>query len=211
MHSHHIIALLAFIVGLSVSTNQGGHQWVKHRTLLGQIVDEPARISADPLAHFDSPMVTVFNNTVSENWSFDATSRDGKTSIVLHLTRGTVADNVAAQRGLLSVAWANGTRYMENVYLDLSILTSCPNTTSGLWVNNAGDVRWAFTATKDFKDSVVSIESPNINGTSDSRPEGPLSILADWCTPMQKPVCCLPRRWTGKSNAPSPTRRLVST
>lgn len=173
MHSHYIIAPLAFLAGLSVSAYPKGHQCIEHRSLSGEIVSEPAQISADPLAHFDSPMVTVFNETVSENWSFDATSHDGKTSIVLYLTRGTVANNVAAQRGLISVAWANGTRYMESAFLDVSVLTTCPDATSGLWMNDLGDTRWGFAASNDYKDSVVNIRSPTINGSFTLKSRGP--------------------------------------
>ena len=173
MHLPHIAALLAVLAGLSVSTTPQGINCVQHRARAGDFMDGPAKISADPLIHFDSPMVTGFNETVSENWSFDAASHDGKASIVLYLTRGTVASNIAAQRGLISIAWANGTRYMENAFVDTSTLTTCPKTTTGTWTNNAGNITWGFSASKDFKQSVATIKSPTINGTFKLKSRGP--------------------------------------
>ncbi|KAF5531276.1 hypothetical protein FPHYL_13951 [Fusarium phyllophilum] len=130
-------------------------------------------MSVDPLIGFDSPMVSVFNSTVSENWSFDAVSHDGRASIVVYVTRGTVANNVGAQRGLISVSWANGTGYMENVFVNMSTLTTCPKSTSGLWTSNAKNVSWGFTASTDFKTSVVTIKSSTINGTFTLKNRGP--------------------------------------
>lgn len=150
-----------------------GKKCTEHRALRGDFVEGPAVVSADPMTHFDSPMVTVFDNSISENWSFDAVSKDGKASIVLYLTRGTVANVVAAQRGLISIAWANGTRYMENAFVDVSTLMTCSKTTSGLWTNNSGNITWGFTASKDFKQSVVTIKSPTINGTFKLKSRGP--------------------------------------
>ncbi|KAH6879502.1 hypothetical protein B0T10DRAFT_582929 [Thelonectria olida] len=173
MHFQQIITSLAFMAGGSVSATFGGHTCDEHRALSGEFVDGPVTMGADPLTHFDSPMVTVFNSTVSENWSFDAASLDGKASIVLYLTRGTVATHVGAQRGLISISWANGTRYMENAFVDISILTTCPKTTSGLWTTKTGDIRWGFTASNDFMQSVVTIKSPTINGAFKLKSRGP--------------------------------------
>ncbi|EXL58535.1 hypothetical protein FOCG_02047 [Fusarium oxysporum f. sp. radicis-lycopersici 26381] len=173
MHFYWIITSLAFIAGVSVSATFEGYTCHEHRALSGEYVYGPVTMGADPLTHFDSPMVNVFNSTASENWSFDAASINGKASIVLYLTRGTVATVVGAQRGLISVSWANGTRYMENVFVDTSTLTTCPKTTSGLWTTKAGDISWGFTASNDFKQSVVTIKSPTINGTFKLKSRGP--------------------------------------
>ncbi|KAM5344543.1 hypothetical protein ACJ41O_013078 [Fusarium nematophilum] len=91
----------------------------------------------------------------------------------VYLTRGTVASNIAAQRGLISIAWANGTRYMENAFVDTSTLTTCPKTTTGTWTNNAGNITWGFSASKDFKQSVATIKSPTINGIFKLKSRGP--------------------------------------
>jgi hypothetical protein len=175
MHLHQLITRLVFVTAASTaSAAPEREQCTEHRALAGEFVQGgPAEVSADPLTHFDSPMVTVFDDSVSENWSFDAVSDDGKASIVLYLTRGTVANNVAAQRGLVSVAWANGTRYMENAFVDVSTLTTCPRKTSGLWTNKSGSISWGFTASKDFKQSIVTIKSPTINGTFKLKSRGP--------------------------------------
>ncbi|KAK4149426.1 hypothetical protein C8A00DRAFT_18883 [Chaetomidium leptoderma] len=174
MRLHQVIdTCLAFMAASTASAALKGDKCTEHRALVGEFVQGPAMVSANPSTHFDSPMVTVFDDSVSENWSFDAVSEDGKASLVLYLTRGTVANKVAAQRGLISVAWANGTRYMENAFVDDSILTTCPETTSGLWTNTSGNITWAFTASKDFKQSVVTIKSPTINGTFKLKSRGP--------------------------------------
>ncbi|KAF2108235.1 hypothetical protein BDV96DRAFT_587948 [Lophiotrema nucula] len=173
MHLHGLITCMTFMAVSTVSATPQGKKCTEHRALRGEFVEGPAVFSADPTTHFDSPMVTVFDDSISENWSFDAVSKDGKASIVLYLTRGTVANVVAAQRGLISIAWANGTRYMENTFVDVSTLTTCPKTTSGLWTNNSGNITWGFTASKDFKQSVVTIKSPTINGTFKLKSQGP--------------------------------------
>jgi hypothetical protein len=164
---------MVFLSGLFVSASPQNKQCLKHKCLAGRFVDGPAKMSVDPLVAFDSPMVSVFNSTVSENWSFDAVSHDGRASIVVYLTRGTVANNVGAQRGLISVSWANGTRYMENAFMNMSTLTTCPKSTSGLWTNNARNVSWGFTASTDFKKSVITIKSSTINGTFTLKNRGP--------------------------------------
>lgn len=173
MHLRHIITLLPWVAAFTASAARDTEECIEHRAVLGEFVDGPPVIGADPLVHFDSPMVTVFDDSVSENWSFDAVSDDGKASIVLYVTRGTVANNIAAQRGLISVAWANGTRYMENAFVDVSTITTCSKTTSGLWTNNSGNITWGFTASKDFKHSVVTIKSPTITGTFKLESRGP--------------------------------------
>jgi len=166
MSFYHIIASLAFVAAVPVSAAASKTpKCTEHRAISGQFVGGAAEISANPLTHFDSPMVTVFNGTVSENWSFDAASEDGKASIVVYLSRGTVANKIAAQRGLISVSWANGTRYMENAFVDVSTLKTCPSTTSGLWTNTAGNITWGFTAPTGFEQSIVTIDSPTIKGT----------------------------------------------
>lgn len=159
--------------GLFVSASPQNKQCFKHESLAGRFVDGPAKMSVDPLVAFDSPMVSVFNSTVSENWSFDAVSHDGRASIVVYLTRGSVANTVGAQRGLISVSWANGTRYMENAFMNMSTLTTCPRSTSGLWTNNDRNVSWGFTASTNFKKSVITIESLTINGTFTLKNRGP--------------------------------------
>ncbi|KAG5794171.1 hypothetical protein H9Q69_006789 [Fusarium xylarioides] len=173
MRFHQAAALVASLSGLFVSASLQNKQCFEHQATAGKFVDGPATMSVDPLIGFDSPMVSVFNSTVSENWSFDAVSHDGRASIVVYLTRGTVANNVGAQRGLISVSWANGTRYMENVFVNMSTLTTCPKSTSGLWTNNAKNVSWGFTASTDFKTSVVTIKSSTINGTFTLKNRGP--------------------------------------
>ncbi|KAH6676864.1 hypothetical protein F5X68DRAFT_245857 [Plectosphaerella plurivora] len=173
MNLHQILSLMAFGVAATASVTPPGDHCTKHRALRGQFVQGAPIISADPLTHFDSPMVTVFDDSISENWSFDAVSEDGQASIVVYLTRGTVANIVAAQRGLISVAWANGTRYMENAFVDVSTLTTCRKTTSGLWENSSGNITWGFTASTDFKRSTVIIQSPTIHGTFKLESRGP--------------------------------------
>ncbi|CAM1507970.1 Fc.00g048180.m01.CDS01 [Cosmosporella sp. VM-42] len=167
------IASVAYLARLSISARTQDSKCVEHRSFADKFVDGPAGMSADPLVPFDSPMVSVFNSTISENWSFDAVSHDGKASIVVYVTRGAVADKVGAQRGLISVSWANGTRYMENAFLDMSTLTTCPKDTSGLWTNKAGDIAWSFTASTDFKEFAFTIKSPTINGTFKLKNRGP--------------------------------------
>lgn len=173
MRFNHLIASMASLPVLFVSATLQPNKCVEHRSLSGEFVDGPAEMSADPLVQFDAPMVTVFNSTISENWSFDATSYDGKASIVVYVTRGTVAGKVGAQRGLISVSWANGTRYMENAFVEMSTLTTCPKSTSGLWTNQAGNITWGFTASTDFKHSLFTIKSPTIIGTFKLKSRGP--------------------------------------
>ncbi|KPM39333.1 hypothetical protein AK830_g7257 [Neonectria ditissima] len=167
------VASMTSLAGLLVSASPHDKKCVEHKSFAGKFVDGPAAMSADPLVPFDSPMVSSFNSTVSENWSFDAVSHDGKASIVVYVTRGTVANNVGAQRGLISVSWANGTRYIENAFVDVSTLTVCPKSTSGLWTNNAKNISWGFTASTDFKRLLFTIKSPTINGTFKLKNRGP--------------------------------------
>ncbi|KIL93658.1 hypothetical protein FAVG1_02218 [Fusarium avenaceum] len=173
MHLYQVVACMVSLSGLFVSASPQNKQCFKHESLVGRFVDGPAKMSVDPLVAFDSPMVSVFNSTVSENWSFDAVSHNGRASIVVYLTRGTVANNVGAQRGLISVSWANGTRYMENAFMNTSTLTACPKATSGLWRNKNRNLSWGFTSSTDFKKSVVTIKSTTINGTFTLKNRGP--------------------------------------
>lgn len=173
MHFYRAVASVVSVSGVFVSASPQNKLCFKHKSLAGGFLDGPAKMSVDPLVAFDSPMVSVFNSTVSENWSFDAVSHDGKASIVVYFTRGTVANNVGAQRGLISISWANGTRYMENAFMNMSTLTTCPKSTSGLWTNNNRNISWGFTASADFKISVVTINSSTINGTFTLKNRGP--------------------------------------
>ena len=148
----------------------------EHRISAGEYVDGPVTMGDDPLAQFDTPMITTFNSSTSEVWAFDAGSDDGKTAIVIYLSRGTVASNLAAQRALISVSWPNGTRYMESVFLDESTVTSCPGFTVGTWLGKDDDgapSKWSFTASRDLKHTNVSVKTAKIQGNFHLERRGP--------------------------------------
>ncbi|KAI1406107.1 hypothetical protein F4819DRAFT_507656 [Hypoxylon fuscum] len=173
MHFPCTVASLTLLAVLPVSAILRDPKCTDHEALDGQYVDGAVIMNDDPLAHFDYPMVTVFNSSVSETWAFDAASKDGKAGIVVYLSRGTVIGSLAAQRGLISVVWPNGTRYMENTFVEESNLRMCKKTTEGTWTNSSGVVTWKFTADKDFKGAEVTIDSPEIQGTFTLRSRGP--------------------------------------
>ncbi|WQF82577.1 hypothetical protein CDEST_07591 [Colletotrichum destructivum] len=176
MHLFSPYIATALTAALLVVADQGD-DCSAHKAIAGEYVTGAVPMNDDPLAHFDTPMVTTFNSSASEVWAFDAGSHDGKAGIVVYLSRGTVASNLAAQRALISVSWPNGSRYMENAFYQQSVVTSCAHETIGTWSDGAdGDQAssvWRFTASRDLRRAKVSINSPTIQGTFELENRGP--------------------------------------
>ena len=116
MYFFKTVTSTALAAALLVSAHRKDQQCREHKVIAGEYVSGPVPMNNNPLAHFDTPMVTTFNSSASEVWAFDAGSHDGKSGIVVYLSRGTVASNLAAQRALISVSWPNGTHYLENAF-----------------------------------------------------------------------------------------------
>ncbi|KEF51739.1 uncharacterized protein A1O9_12076 [Exophiala aquamarina CBS 119918] len=103
-------------------------------------------MGGDPLTHFDYPMVSNFNLTATEDWSFDGVSTDGTMGISIFFSRGTVAGHTAAQR-LLIAARAPG------------------QTERGTWANSTSGLNWTFEVSNDYKYTVMTIDSKTVKGT----------------------------------------------
>lgn len=110
-------------------------------------------------------MLSVFNTTTGEDWSFDAVSEDGQAAMGLTFSRGTVADHPLAQRMFFAAVWPNGTRYMESTFAEMSTIRSCKSSTFGTWYNSTSTSLWTFEASKDFSNTHVTVESPTVKGT----------------------------------------------
>lgn len=131
----------------------------------GPIVNGSVDIGRDPLTHFDTPRINTYNSSVVEDWSFDGVSDDGSAAIGITFSRGTTAGNIAAQRVMIAVVWPNGTRYLENVFADESIVQLCPDTTTGTWSNRTSGASWKFESSSDNKQGLVTINSTTIQGS----------------------------------------------
>lgn len=136
-----------------------------HRTLAGEYVNGTSDMDGDPLAHFDAPMVSNFNLTATEDWSFDGVSTDGAMGISIFFSRGTVAGHTAAQRLLIAVTWPNGTRYLENAFAQESIVLQCKESTAGIWANSTSGLNWTFEVSNDYKHTIMTIDSKTVKGT----------------------------------------------
>jgi hypothetical protein len=119
----------------------------------------------DPLGPFDAPKIPTYNETAVEDWSHDAVSTDGSMGLAFTYSRGSVGQAIAAQRVFVSVAWPNGTRYMEFAFAEQSNIGTCPHKTTGRFFNTTSDFEWKFEFTTDFERSVTTINSPTIQGT----------------------------------------------
>lgn len=131
----------------------------------GDIVDGHVEMIDDPLRNFDSIMIPVYNDSAIEDWSHDAVSADGLTGLAFTSSRGSIGGKSGAQRLFISAVWPNGTRYMEMAFTDESNIEMCPDKTIGRWFNTTSDLEWKFEYSADYKDTLVTIDSPTINGT----------------------------------------------
>lgn len=122
-------------------------------------------MTTNALGHLDAPMVTSFNSTVNDDYSFDAVSSDGTAAMAFTFSRGTIVGHPLAQRLFISVVWPNGTRYMETTYAEESIVRQCHASTVGTWYNTTSGMNWTFDASKDFSKTVVTVDSSTIKGT----------------------------------------------
>lgn len=141
--------------------------------LAGEYVNETSEMNGDPLTHFDTPMVSNFNFTATEDWSFDGVSEDGSMGMSIFFSRGTVAGHIAAQRLLIAVVWPNGTRYLENSFADDSTIQQCSDSTRGVWINNTSGLNWSFTVSNDYEYTLLTIESKTVQGTYALRATSP--------------------------------------
>lgn len=97
-----------------------------HPAYDGIIVEGPVQLIDDPLKNFDATMIPLYNGSAIEDWSHDAASADGSTGLAFTSSRGSISGVPGAQRLFISVAWPNGTRYMENVFTEKSNIEMCP-------------------------------------------------------------------------------------
>ena len=119
----------------------------------------------DPLTNFDAPKIPIYNRTSIEDWSHDAVSADGSMGLALTYSRGSIGSAIAAQRVFVSVAWPNGTRYLEFASAEQSNFETCPDKTTGRFYNTGSDFEWKFESTTDFKLSVTTVNSATVKGT----------------------------------------------
>lgn len=156
MQYYHLLGLAAVAFGATC---------VNYPAIDGDIVHGHVELIDDPLRHFDSMMIPVYNDSAIEDWSHDAVSADGLTGLAFTSSRGSIGGIPGAQRVFLSVVWPNGTRYMENVFTEESNIESCPDKTIGRWFNTSADVEWKFDYTTNFKNTLVTIDTPTVSGT----------------------------------------------
>lgn len=131
------------------------------RTYVNGSVD----MTSNPLTPFDASMVSPFNLTAGEDWSFEGVADDGQAGMAITFSRGTVAKSALAQRILLAVTWPNGTTYLNNIFANLSTITQCEKSTIGSWYDGASGTNWTFEASNDYSYTRVVIDSTDIKGT----------------------------------------------
>jgi hypothetical protein len=132
-----------------------------HDTYVNGSVD----MTNNPLTPFDASMVSPFNLTAGEDWSFEGVADDGQAGMAITFSRGTVAKSPLAQRILLAVTWPNGTRYLNNTFADVSTITACKDSTVGTWYDGASGMNWTFEASNDYSYTHVTIDSAEVKGT----------------------------------------------
>lgn len=136
------------------------------RVLNGVHTNGSILMGGNPLTPFDSPMLSTFNSTSVEDWSFDGVSSDAQAGLSFTLSRGTTAGHIGAQRVIVTVVWPNGTRFMRSLYFDESTITSCPGSVTGTWRNTTGiPASWAFQTSDDYKHTLVTVNTDFIEGT----------------------------------------------
>jgi len=131
----------------------------------GTSVNGSVDMNSNPLVPFDASMVSPFNLTAGEDWSFEGVANDGQAGMAITFSRGTVAKSVLAQRILLAVTWPNGTRYLNNTYANMSTITECKDSTTGSWYDSNSGMNWTFEASNDYSYTHVTIHSPQVKGT----------------------------------------------
>lgn len=164
MHLTQIIAILT-LATLAVPTAARSIKCTSSLALDGVYIGGDVDMGGDPLTHFDAPQISAFNASAIEDWSFDGVSHDGTAGMSFFFSRGTVAGHIAAQRLFLSVVWPNGTRYMESVFVKRSSVHQCKHSTTANWLNDTAGVNWTFTSSIDYRNTVVTIDSPTVKGT----------------------------------------------
>lgn len=130
----------------------------------GVYVNGTVSMGGDPLTPFDAPMLSEFNTSATEDWSFDSVSADGLSGFGVTVSRGNIVGHVSAQRIIFMAVWPNGTHYMNSFWAHESTVTSCPGKVIGSWYT-AGVMNVTFEATEDYKYALVTIDTPEVKGT----------------------------------------------
>jgi hypothetical protein len=142
-------------------------------------------------------MISVFNSTAGDTWSFDGISSDGRSGIVIYLSRGTVGGIIAAQRGLISVVWPNGTRYLENAFVQQSTLRMCKEITEVYGPIVPAMSAGALPQTRPSDTPRSASARPRFKGRSGSDLAARHCTPADWYTRTRRLRCYLRRKCTG--------------
>ncbi|KAK3367880.1 hypothetical protein B0H63DRAFT_404526 [Podospora didyma] len=164
MHISQIIAILTFVT-LAIPTAARNAKCTNSLALDGVYIVGDVDMGGNPLTHFDAPQISAFNASAIEDWSFDGVSHDGTAGMSFFFSRGNVVGHYAGQRLFLSVVWPNGTRYMESVFVKRSSVRQCQHSTTANWLDDTAGVNWTFTSSIDYRNTVVAIDSPTVQGT----------------------------------------------
>lgn len=163
MRSYHLIitpSLLAVVVLANQTT------CINHIAYDGVSVDGPVEIIDDPLLNLDGIMIPIYNNSAIEDWSADAVSIDGKSSLAFMSSRGSINGVPGAQRTFISLAWPNGTQYTETSFTEDSNVKTCPRKTVTSWYNTTTDnFNWTLEYSADYKHTIITIDTPTVQGT----------------------------------------------
>jgi hypothetical protein len=137
---------------------------INHPAHDGDIVHGPVEMLDNPLLNFDRVMIPVYNSSVMESWSADAVSADGESGLAFTSSRGSIRGFEGAQRMFISAVWPNGTQFTESSFTEESDVEVCPRKTVTSWYNTT-DVNWTFEFSADYKHTLVTIDTPTIQGT----------------------------------------------
>ncbi|CZS89924.1 uncharacterized protein RCO7_02370 [Rhynchosporium graminicola] len=125
-------------------------------------------IGADPLIPFSSRKLSGVNDTAWEFWFFDSTTDDGNAGISFAFWNDN--SNVGLEHppwGVLrlqtQVVFPNGTHWIETTWVDDNTLTTCKDSTTGVWEKPG--YRYSFKTSNDLKFTTITLDSPTLKGT----------------------------------------------
>jgi hypothetical protein len=125
-------------------------------------VQGPVNINTSPLDPFEVPKLSAINETAWEYWYFDSVSSDGKSGVAVTFFKDPSVSflGLGNLRVGLDAVWSNGTKFSTMLFVNESTVTTCGDTTQGVWNTTSQGIIFSFEVSKNLKQVNIVVAGP---------------------------------------------------
>lgn len=102
----------------------------------GDLSTGEVRFNTDPHLPIDQSRISFLNQTIREEWYFDATSLDGTSQMIVRFARDPSGPAGPLYVGI-DALWPNSTQASYNIPVENTTIISCPDNITGIWESSS--------------------------------------------------------------------------